>query len=73
VELVGTPLASLERVLAAGDDPEAFNGVCGAESGWVPVSVVSPSILTAQVELQRVGGAPKRAPILVSPFFEKTK
>lgn len=71
VELVGTPLTSLEKVIAAGDDAEVFNGVCGAESGWVPVSVVSPSILTAQVELQRTGGAPKRPPILLSPFLEK--
>jgi TldD protein len=73
VELVGTPLASLEKVIAAGNDPEAFNGMCGAESGWVPVSVVSPSILTAQVELQRIGGNPKRSPILLSPFLEKAK
>jgi TldD protein len=70
VELVGTPLSSLERVIAAGDDADVFNGVCGAESGWVPVSVVSPSILTAQVELQRTGGTPKRSPILRSPFLE---
>lgn len=73
VELVGTPLASLEKVIAAGNDPEAFNGVCGAESGWVPVSVVSPSILTAQVELQRIGGNPKKSPILLSPFQETAK
>jgi predicted Zn-dependent protease len=71
VELVGTPLTSLEKVIAAGDDTEVFNGACGAESGWVPVSVVSPSILTAQVELQRTGGTPRRLPILPSPFMEK--
>ena len=71
VEVVGTPLASLERVIAAGDDADAFNGMCGAESGWVPVSVIAPSILTAQVELQRTGGTAKRSPILVSPFLEK--
>lgn len=71
VELVGTPLSSLERIVATGDDSELFNGACGAESGWVPVSVVSPSILTAQVELQRTGGTPKKAPILMSPFQEK--
>jgi hypothetical protein len=71
VEVVGTPLASLEKVIAAGNDAEAFNGVCGAESGWVPVSIISPSILTAQVELQRTGGTRKKAPILMSPFHEK--
>ena len=68
VELVGTPLVSLEKVVATGDDEEVFNGSCGAESGQVPVSVVSPSILTSQVELQRVGGKPKSPPILPSPF-----
>jgi len=58
-------------VIAAGNDDDVFNAACGAESGWVPVSVVSPSILTAQVELQRVGGSPKRSPLLISPFQEK--
>ena len=70
VELVGTPLVSLEKIIATGDDADVFNGICGAESGQVPVSVVSPSILTAQVELQRVSGSPKRPPILPSPFQE---
>ena len=70
VELVGTPLVSLEKVVATGDDEEVFNGSCGAESGQVPVSVVSPSILTSQVELQRVGGKPKSPPILPSPFHQ---
>jgi len=68
VELVGTPLVSLEKVIATGDDADIFNGACGAESGKIPVSVISPSILTAQVELQRIGGNPKRPPILPSPF-----
>ena len=68
VELVGTPLVSLERILATGNDEEVFNGICGAESGQVPVSIVSPSILTGQVELQRIGGKPKSGPILPSPF-----
>ena len=70
VELVGTPLVSLEKVVATGDDEEVFNGRCGAESGQVPVSVVSPSILTSQVELQRIGGKPKSPPILPSPFLQ---
>ncbi len=71
VELVGTPLVSLEKIIATGDDEDVFNGTCGAESGQIPVSVVSPSILTSQVELQRIGGSPKRLPILPSPFKEK--
>ncbi|MGH9317146.1 MAG: metallopeptidase TldD-related protein, partial [Thermoanaerobaculia bacterium] len=40
-DLIGTPLVSFSRILAAGDTPAVFNGHCGAESGWVPVSAVS--------------------------------
>lgn len=68
VELVGTPLVSLEKIIATGDDAGVFNGTCGAESGMIPVSTVSPSILTSQIEVQRIGGKSKKPPILPSPF-----
>ena len=70
VELVGTPLNSLERVIASGDVTAVFNGSCGAESGMVPVSTVAPALLTTQVELQRIATKPHRLPILPSPFHE---
>ncbi|MEZ4238386.1 MAG: TldD/PmbA family protein [Myxococcota bacterium] len=34
IDLVGTPLVAFDQLMAAGDDYEVFNGVCGAESGW---------------------------------------
>ncbi|HET7753731.1 MAG TPA: TldD/PmbA family protein, partial [Anaeromyxobacteraceae bacterium] len=68
VELVGTPLASVNRVLATADDAKAFNGFCGAESGYVPVSTVAPSALVAELELQRVARANERSPILPAPW-----
>src|SRR5712672_3979969 len=37
VDIVGTPLASLNRILVTGNTTQIFNGVCGAESGSVPV------------------------------------
>ena len=40
IDLVGTPLVAFRNLVAAGDDPQVFNGTCGAESGWVPVSAV---------------------------------
>jgi TldD protein len=70
VELVGTPLASVNKVLATSDAIRAFNGFCGAESGFVPVSTVAPAILVAELELQRVARANERAPILPSPWSE---
>jgi TldD protein len=68
VELVGTPLSSISKVMATGDLPKVFNGYCGAESGYVPVSTVAPSTLVAEIELQRVARANDRSPILPSPW-----
>jgi predicted Zn-dependent protease len=70
-EVVGTPLVSLNKVVVAGDDPEVFNGYCGAESGWVPVSVIAPSLLISEIEVQRTNDKPVRPPILEPPFAEK--
>jgi TldD protein len=70
VELVGTPLSSVNKVLATSNDAKAFNGFCGAESGYVPVSTVAPSALIAEIELQRVVRANERSPILPAPWTE---
>lgn len=67
VDLIGTPLTTFERILAAADDVDVFNGVCGAESGWVPVSASSPSLLIGEVEVQRREKANDRPPILAPP------
>ncbi|MBK9519795.1 MAG: TldD/PmbA family protein [Anaeromyxobacter sp.] len=68
VELVGTPLSSVNKVLATGDEVRVFNGFCGAESGYVPVSTVAPAALVGEIELQRVARASERGPILPSPW-----
>src|SRR5690606_1267720 len=53
VEIVGTPLSSFDTIVATDDKPGIFNGMCGAESGWVPVSAVSPSLLLESIEIER--------------------
>ncbi len=68
VELVGTPLASVNKLLATSDQTRVFNGYCGAESGYVPVSTVAPAVLVGEIELQRVARANERSPILPSPW-----
>lgn len=69
VKLVGTPLAVLNRIVAAGDDATLSDGFhCGAESGWVPVSQIAPSLLVSEVELQRLPEDRARPPILQSPL-----
>lgn len=71
VDLIGTPLTSFSKIVAAGDRPEVFNGMCGAESGWVPVATISPSILTTQIEVQKKPKSNERLPILPPPSTEK--
>jgi predicted Zn-dependent protease len=67
VDLVGTPLSSLSRILASGDDYQTFNGYCGAESGFVPVSATSPSLLVQQIEIERRDKGSDKPPILPAP------
>ena len=67
VDLIGTPLIAFSKIVAADDQVSVFNGVCGAESGWVPVSASSPGILVSQIEVQRKEKSQERAPILPPP------
>jgi predicted Zn-dependent protease len=57
VDIEGTPLIALGSILAAGRTVEVFNGMCGAESGWVPVSASAPSLLLSQLEVARSDAA----------------
>jgi TldD protein len=70
VDIVGTPLAALTRILTTGDEPKVFNGVCGAESGQVPVAAVAPSMLFSEMEVQKRAHEHERPPLLPPPGFE---
>jgi predicted Zn-dependent protease len=67
VDLVGTPLSALSKIMAASDDYQTFNGYCGAESGFVPVSATSPSLLVQQIETERRDKGNDKPPVLPAP------
>jgi len=67
VNIVGTPQAALNSIMATGDKQDIFNGVCGAESGSVPVSAIAPAMLVSQIETQRQRQGNARPPILPPP------
>ncbi|MFQ5654610.1 MAG: TldD/PmbA family protein [Planctomycetota bacterium] len=73
VDIVGTPLSCFSKIVHTGDDPAVFNGTCGAESGWVPVSAVSPSILVEQIEIEKRERSQARLPILDPPIAEEER
>ena len=70
LDLVGTPLVAFSNILAAGREAQVFNGTCGAESGWVPVSAVAPSLLFSRLEFQLKEKGQERPPLLVKPAQE---
>jgi TldD protein len=70
VDIVGTPLLSLNNIVLTGDTLQVFNGVCGAESGQVPVSASAPAMLFSEIEVQKRGKGTERPPLLPPPGFE---
>jgi TldD protein len=70
VDIVGTPLVSLTKIVATGNKEEIFNGYCGAESGSVPVSAVAPAMLISEMEVQKKETSTDRPPILPPPAHD---
>ena len=71
VEMVGTPLTVISKIVAASEETGIFNGYCGAESGYVPVSAIAPATLFREIELQRSQRDKERPPLLSPPWATK--
>ncbi len=71
IDISGTPLVALQTIRAASREIETFNGVCGAESGWVPVSASAPSLLLEKIEVEKGFIPPDRPPLLGPPSIRK--
>jgi predicted Zn-dependent protease len=70
VNIVGTPLLSLTKIMATGDTQEVFNGYCGAESGSIPVAAAAPYILISEMEVSKKETSTDKPPILPKPTVE---
>jgi predicted Zn-dependent protease len=71
IDIVGTPLAAMNRIVVTGDKTDVFNGMCGAESGQVPVAAAAPAMLFSEIEVQKRAHSLNRPPILPSPTEDK--
>lgn len=67
IRLVGTPLSMFSGIVAGGGDYGIFNGQCGAESGSVPVSAISPMIMVNKIELQKAPKSTNKPKVLPAP------
>jgi predicted Zn-dependent protease len=72
VSIVGTPQAALNRIVATDDKQDIFNGICGAESGSIPVSAVAPAMLVSEIETQRQAQGTTRPPLIPPPSADET-
>jgi predicted Zn-dependent protease len=70
VDIVGTPLLSLNTIMLTGETLQVFNGICGAESGQIPVAAAAPAMLFSEIEVQKRAKGTQRPPILAPPGFE---
>ncbi len=73
IDISGTPLVALQSIRAASREIETFNGVCGAESGWVPVSASAPSLLLEKIEVEKGFVPPDRPPLLQPPAIRRSE
>ncbi|GHT25847.1 hypothetical protein AGMMS4957_21160 [Bacteroidia bacterium] len=67
VDMVGTPLAMFAQIEACGETYATFNGVCGAESGNVPVSATAPALFVKHIETQKRAKSQSQPPLLPKP------
>lgn len=67
LDFIGTPLSAVNQIIAAGSDTGVFNSWCTAESGDVRVATLAPSLLIADLELQR--GGEKKGPKTILPTY----
>ena len=58
VNFVGTPLNAIRSIVAAGREHVVDNAYCGAESGYVPVTTISPALVVSELELQSKAETP---------------
>ena len=70
LELIGTPLSALQRIVAFGGELGVDHGYCFAESGSVPVGGVAPAIVLSEVELQQGSRTGFHEPLLPPPFAD---
>lgn len=54
INVVGTPHNTLSNIVAMSDNPVLENGFCGAESGIVTQSIISPDVLIEGLEVKRI-------------------
>jgi len=67
----GLSVQSLRHIKAAGNDAFVANRLVGQRGTETPVSVVAPSVLLEELELNRPSGAQQKPALLTHPYFQE--
>ena len=67
----GLSVQSLRHIQAAGNDIFVANRLTGTRGAETPVSVIAPSVLLEEMELERAASVQQRPASLTHPYFEK--
>jgi predicted Zn-dependent protease len=70
VGIGGLSVQSLRHIQAAGRDEFIANRLTGNNNFPTPVSVVAPSVLLEELELERPSGTQQKPAILTHPYFQ---
>jgi len=70
VDMIGTPLNMFSEIEATSGEYGVFNGICGAESGGIPVSTIAPAIFVKKVETQKQANTSFVFPMLRRPDLQ---
>jgi TldD protein len=73
VDLIGTPLAMFAEIAGVGNTHGVFTGFCGAESGYVPVSAISPALFVRRIETQKKPKSKVEETVLPAPVSPVNK
>jgi predicted Zn-dependent protease len=65
----GLSVQSLRHIQAAGNDAFVANRLTGSRGAETPVSVVAPSVLLEELEIERPAGTQQKPALLTHPFF----
>jgi len=77
VEFTGVSLRAVRDIMYASKENEVYNfyspGPAKYNRGYVPTSIIAPSVLIQEMELKKTEKKPEKLTYLKNPYFEERK
>ena len=70
-KVTGSPYQTLRSIVKTSDDYRSSEGLCGAESGFIPVSGYNPHVLVDSIDINELSS--NELGTFPKPFLSKPK